>query len=241
MARKKNTVGCLFYIALVLLLMVIFLFNRSTVQDVLEKTGFLKLFQKEEDTPVEVVIRPIDPEAEREPEAPGDKENQKIVVRIDDEEKVVENKRQEQSQSKMRKARLFFISVSDEGEINLKGVIRSVQYKDAPLQSTLESLLKGPLPPEINQGFRTLVSPDTRLLNIYIKDETAFLDFNEAFRFNSLGKEGLGAQLKQIVYTATEFSNIKKVQILIEGKITEYLGPEGIAIGKPLSRNSFRQ
>jgi len=51
MARKRNTIGCLFYIALVLLVLVIFLFNRARVQQVIEKTGFARLFEKKKDTP----------------------------------------------------------------------------------------------------------------------------------------------------------------------------------------------
>ena len=46
MAKKKRTLGCLFYIALVLLVLVVFLFNRERVQEVLEKTGFTRLFEK---------------------------------------------------------------------------------------------------------------------------------------------------------------------------------------------------
>ena len=75
---------------------------------------------------------------------------------------------------------------------------------------------------------------------MYIKGNTAYIDFNEAFRFNSLGKEGMIAELKQVVYTATEFPTVKAVQILVEGEVTRYLGPEGVAIDKPLGRESFQ-
>jgi spore germination protein GerM len=67
----------------------------------------------------------------------------------------------------------------------------------------------------------------------------AYVDFNENFRFNPLGKEGLKAQLNQVVYTVTEFSNISRLQILIDGKKVNFLGPEGIYIGEPLSRSSL--
>jgi hypothetical protein len=57
MAKKRRTLGCLFYIALVLLVLVVFLFNRGRVQEVLEKTGFKQetqeLFKKLE--PFEVM------------------------------------------------------------------------------------------------------------------------------------------------------------------------------------------
>ena len=240
---KKNTIGCLFYVAVVLLILVLFLFNRSTVQDVLEKTGFLKLFQKNDENPPEIVISPIEKDEEHKEPVEREKEKEKekeIVVEVNEKPAVSEEKPQPRIQAKIRKARLFFITITGEGEVDLKGVVRSIEYTDAPLTSALEILLKGPLPAEINNGYRTMLSPDIRIQNIYIKNDVAYIDFNEAFRFNTLGREGLLAQLKQVVYTVTEFSNIKKVQIMIESKKSEYLGPEGIYIGKPLSRDSFR-
>jgi spore germination protein GerM len=131
--------------------------------------------------------------------------------------------------------------VQPDGAIQLKSVIRPVQYTDAPLTSTLQALLAGPTSAEVNQGLLSLISPGTRLLKVYIREGTAYLDFSEAFRFNSLGKEGLAAQLKQVVYSATEFSTVKRVQILIDGRSADYLGPEGLYIGKPLGRDSFSQ
>ena len=235
--KKKNTLGCLFYLALVLLVLVVFLFNRSTVQEVIKKTGFFDSFKKKKDTPPEVVITPLNPgdDSNVEPK----KDSREVIVKIEDENKPAEKSEEERPQPKVRKARLFFISVTEEGKIELKGMVRSIHYQDAPLTSTLEILLKGPLPAEINQGLITLIPPGTQIRNIKVNKNTAVLDFNEAFRFNSIGKEGAVAQLKQIVYSVTEFSNIKKVRILIEGKPVDYLGPEGVFIGEPLSRNSF--
>jgi len=57
--------------------------------------------------------------------------------------------------------------------------------------------------------------------------------------YNRYGIEGYAGQLKQIVYTATNFSTVKDVQILIEGQPRDYLGGDGVYIGKPLSRASF--
>ena len=270
MAHKRNTLGCLFYIALVLLALVIFLFNRSRVQEVIEKTGFTKLFERRKPAPVEVVVEPpvrtdngartgseaqTGNEAQKEsgakpqPAAPQAVPQQEVVVSVD---RAPQKPPPQTSKSgsggssqpakpasKTRQARLFFIAVDSGGSIQLKGVIRPVEYVDAPLTSTLQALLKGPTPTEVNQGLISLISPETRLNRVYVKQDTAYLDFSEAFRFNSLGKEGLAAQLKQVVYSATEFPTVKQVQILIDGKTASYLGPEGLYIGKPLARSSF--
>ena len=141
---------------------------------------------------------------------------------------------------KTRETRLFFVKVNTEGQIALKGLTRDISHTGSPLTETINTLLKGPSSDEINKGSLTLVPDGTRLLSARVEGNTAYLNFNEAFRFNSLGREGYLAQLKQIIYTATEFPNIDRVQILIEGAQKEYLGGEGIFVGDPLSRESFQ-
>ena len=71
---------------------------------------------------------------------------------------------------------------------------------------------------------------------LWLENETAFVDFTEALRFNQFGTEGLHAELQQIVFTATEFQTVESVQILINGDKIDYLSSEGIFVGKPLTR-----
>jgi germination protein M len=143
------------------------------------------------------------------------------------------------SKPQYRKARLFFAAVGADGRIAIKGVIRPVPIGDSPLLDTLGSLLQGPTPQEINLGLLSMIPGGSRLLSASMKKDVVFLDFNEEFRYNKLGIEGQMAQLRQVVYAATEFSNVKKVQILIEGKKVDFLGAEGISVGKPLDRESL--
>ena len=252
MAKKRRTLGCLFYIALVLLVLVVFLFNRGRVQEVLEKTGFTRLFDRSVEEPAEIVVAPLEteqPQAEEreKPPAPSAPEEQpeEIVITVEKQppaQTIPEEREKEPTRepTRMRQSRLFFISVTEDGQIDMKGVIRAVEYVDAPLTATLAALLQGPTTAEVNQGLISLISQQTQINSVYIEGATAYIDFNEAFRFNSLGKEGMIAELKQVVYTATEFPTVKTVQILVEGEVSKYLGPEGVAIGKPLSRNSFQ-
>jgi spore germination protein GerM len=130
--------------------------------------------------------------------------------------------------------------VDQNGKLSSKSVIRSVQASDSPLRDTLETLLKGPTSPELNSGLLTMVPMEARLLGVTVRGDTAFIDFNESFRFNAQGTEALDAQLRQVVYAATEFPNVKKVQILIEGKKVRSLGAEGVRIDESLSRASFQ-
>lgn len=151
-----------------------------------------------------------------------------------------EEKKAPEPEKSTRNARLFFVKVNMEGQITLKSIIRPVLYNSSPLTETINTLLNGPSSDEINKGSLTLIPEGTRLLSARVEGNTAFLNFNEAFRFNSLGREGYTAQLKQIVYTTTEFSNIQLVQIMIDGSIKEYLGGEGIFVGEALSRETFQ-
>ena len=45
--KKKASIGCLFWIALILLVLVVFLFNRDRIENVLEATGFIDILNTE--------------------------------------------------------------------------------------------------------------------------------------------------------------------------------------------------
>jgi spore germination protein GerM len=128
--------------------------------------------------------------------------------------------------------------VDPEGIILRIKAARQIPVSDSPLMDTLQALLQGPSPEEQRRGLISLIPPGTRLLSAMVRGETAYLNFSEDFQFNTYGAEGYAAQLRQIIWTATEFSTVKDVQILIEGRRVDYLG-ESIGIGSPISRDSL--
>lgn len=138
-----------------------------------------------------------------------------------------------------RMATLYFVRVDDDGVISRHEVKRTVGASDSPMTDSLAALLAGPDADELSRGFISLVPAGTKLLSAQVRGSTAYLNFNEAFMYNRYGIEGYAGQLKQVVYTTTTFPNVKDVQILIEGKKVDYLGGDGVYIGKPLSRASF--
>jgi spore germination protein GerM len=138
-----------------------------------------------------------------------------------------------------RVATLYFIRVDDDGTISRHDVQRTVSVSDSPMTDALEALMAGPDADEISRGFISLIPAGTRLLSAQVRGSTAYLNFNDAFMYNRYGIEGYAGQLKQIVYTATVYPTVKDVQILIDGQKREYLGGDGVYIGKPLSRASF--
>jgi spore germination protein GerM len=135
---------------------------------------------------------------------------------------------------------LFFIRVDEDGLLARREIKRSFPKNDAPLQSAIQSLLLGPALPESERGLQTLIPSGTRLQSIHLENGVAALSFSEEFEANRYGGEGYLGQLEQIVYTATAFPTVNAVQFLIDGEKREYIGGEGVWIGSPLGRGSFK-
>jgi spore germination protein GerM len=252
MARKKknSSLGCLFWIALILLVLVVFLFSRERISTVLETTGFeklLKTVQDDERSPEVTRVSPEEEQPERKPKPAAPEIPEETVQTLpveeltadDVEEKTDPAENKPAVEQKLRTSILFFVKVDDSGAISLQHVSRPVYYESSPLTRTMEALLAGLTSAELNSGMLSLIPEETRILSVSVKNEVAFIDFSEAFTFNEFGAEGAQAALEQVVYTATEFSTVKAVQITINGKRRNYLVSEGTSIAEPLSRDSL--
>jgi len=107
---------------------------------------------------------------------------------------------------------------------------------NTPLTDSINALLAGPTPDEIMRGIESFVPEGSRLIKPpAIKGSTVELDFNQEFRYNTRGSEGCATQIKQIVWTATEFPNVQNVQFFIEGQKVDFLS-EGVMIRNPIGR-----
>jgi spore germination protein GerM len=133
---------------------------------------------------------------------------------------------------------VYLIRVDNDGAILPTRVQRTLPQSDSPLKDALEAVIRGPqTEEEKKKDYLSLIPPKSKILNITVQGSTAYISFSEDFLFNTYGIEGYAAQLRQVVWTATEFSNVKDVQILIDGKRVDYLG-EGIWIGSPVNRTA---
>ncbi|GMO20643.1 MAG: GerMN domain-containing protein [Spirochaetaceae bacterium] len=140
--------------------------------------------------------------------------------------------------NKTRERIIYLVKVDSAGLVFINSAKRQVPVNESPLVTTLNVLLRGPSAEEKRQGLITLIPEGTKVLSAAVERNTAIINFNENFIFNNFGAEGYIAQLKQVIWTATEFPNINEVQINIEGKTVEYLG-ETIRLDRPRSRDSF--
>jgi spore germination protein GerM len=128
--------------------------------------------------------------------------------------------------------------VEDDGTILRSKTSRRIPVSGTPLSDTLEALIVGPNAEEGRRGMLSLIPPETRVLSAAIEGSTARINFSEEFQYNTAGMEGFAAQLTQVIWTATEFPNVRDVQILIEGNRVDHLG-EGLPVWGPLNRQSF--
>ncbi|MBN2509838.1 MAG: GerMN domain-containing protein [Spirochaetales bacterium] len=246
--KKKASIGCLFWVALILLVLVVFAFNKNRIDQVMEATGFMEIITQTQPEPT--IVDKIQPEEPVSRPAKPEPREQTVEIVVTEKEKPAQQNTQEaqatpaavektEPQRNLRRGKLHFVQIEGEHGI-LKGVVRPVYYYDSPLTDTLKSLLRGPSTDELNMGLISLIPGDTAINSIKVSNGIASIDVTESFRFNSFGREGYRLQLMQIVYTATEFSTVKAVQFLINGTVHTYLGPEGVYIGGPLSRDSFK-
>ncbi|MEX2444373.1 MAG: GerMN domain-containing protein [Alkalispirochaeta sp.] len=265
-SRKRASFGVLFWIAAILFIAVLLMFNLPTIRGVLERTDFVDVVFEERSGPSDrerpeesgeppsIGPAPEETDQSEQGDPPEVEETELVIPEVeepqeeplpqpdeedDPPEEEIELDPPERSGEtgplRTMQRDLYFILVSDDGRILAESVERTIRYESGPLTSTLEALIAGPTADDLNRGLLSLIPSGTELLSARVASGVAFLNFNEAFRFNSMGLEGLLAQLQQVVRTATQFSTVDAVQILIEGQNEEYLGGDGVYIGDPLT------
>lgn len=253
--RKKKSkglhLGASFWIMLILLVGVIFYFTHDDLEKVFSNTKFFSRL-KHEDKPL--VVEDIESPGSKTGTSAGKSTVKKEVPKDDGKNTIIKMgnqvvsdkdkpapKKQEppkQIQSTFRDSALYFVFFSPNGDIKLSKINRKVQVAGSPLQAVMDVLLEGATPDELNQGYLSLIPPGTKLRSIRVSDGIASMDFSEEFMFNTFGPEGMKNQLKQIIYTASEFPTVKAVQFLIDGKKVDYIA-EGVKTKEPLTKNSF--
>ena len=135
----------------------------------------------------------------------------------------------------LRERTLYFTQIDRGGNIFRAGVSRSLPVSATPMTDVLLALIAGPNEDERRRGLISLIPPGTQILSATVRAETAYINFTEDFLYNTYGADGYVGQLRQLIYTVTEFPNVNDVQILIEGQRVEFLG-KGIWIGSPIRR-----
>jgi len=248
-ARKKKTKkrGWLFFwLAFFAGVTLLFMMNLERIKATLQETRVLeRLFRSSdpetEELPVvdlEQRIQDMDLPSLTNNETPRKEtpQNEKPTAETTAAEKPRTEKPGVANESKTVERSLYLMKVDNAGSVFWTKVKRNLPASNSPLQDALESLIRGPSAEEEKQGLISLIPKNAKILNATVRGNTAYISFSEDFLFNTYGTEGYASQRRQIVLTATEFSNVKDVQILIDGKRIDYLG-EGVWIGSPINKD----
>ena len=225
-AKKSAFWVILFWLAFVIFIFGFFLINRETISSSIQTIQNALSDRESSVVPINVPAAP--PVEERPPPVTPREETQVTSPVITPPPAVQET----------RERALYFTQVDRDGTILRVRVNRSLPLSSSPMTDVIHALLEGPNEEERQRGLISLIPPETKILSVAIRDETAFINFSDDFQFNTFGVEGYAAQLRELVFTVTEFPNILDVQILIEGRTIPFLG-EGIWIGSPLNREMF--
>ncbi len=131
--------------------------------------------------------------------------------------------------SQVREVTLYF---STDNALYLAGEKRMVKT-DNLYENTVKELIAGPESPELGKT----IPAGTELINIRLENNIALLNFNDKFQKNHWGgSTGERMTVYSLVNTLTQFGEIEKVQILIEGKEIETLAGH-LDLSKPLAVN----
>ena len=103
------------------------------------------------------------------------------------------------------------------------------------LAAALNELLNGLTAEERARGLSSSIPPKTRLRAVQVRNGVVRADFTREVEAGG-GSASMLGRFWQVVYTATQFKDAPKVQILIEGQEREAMGGEGVIIGQPVSR-----
>ncbi len=109
---------------------------------------------------------------------------------------------------------------------------RTVPKSDKPIEAAVAELLGEPK----NAALVRALPAGTKLKGITVKDHIAYVDFNDKLVKGHGGSAGEILAVGAIVNTVTEFADIYKVQIMVEGKKVATLYGH-LDTSEPLSRS----
>lgn len=104
--------------------------------------------------------------------------------------------------------------------------------------AALRALLSGPNRFERGHARTTAIPAGTELRSIVVRRHIATIDLSGRYDDGG-GSLSMRARLAQVVFTATRFPSIHKVQFELDGKPVASFGGEGIVLNHPVGRADF--
>ena len=134
--------------------------------------------------------------------------------------------------------RAYYVLNGDAGVEGLVPTLMDVPETLGVARSAMEVLLDGQAVRESGGDLSTAIPGGTRLLGLSIKDGIATVDLSGGFEAGG-GSSSAFRRLGQVVYTLTQFSNVRAVLFQLEGRTVTTFGSEGIVLEGPQARDDF--
>ncbi len=123
---------------------------------------------------------------------------------------------------------LYFMEVTDT-RFKLAPETRAFDGPQPDLVPVIEAWLEGPQSRKLSR----VVPEDVKLLNGFIQNSTAYLDFSSEITKAPMGGELEAVLVQSIVMTAAQVKWVDSVQIIVEGETVESLAGH-MLINKPI-------
>lgn len=121
---------------------------------------------------------------------------------------------------------------------HLVSVERRIPATKAVATAALQQLLAGLSDDDRRRGYATAVPTGTELRAVTIDDGLATVDLTGRFESGG-GSLSMFLRLAQVVFTATQFPTVQRVNFRLDGKAVTVFGGEGIMLDRPAVRAGF--
>lgn len=152
------------------------------------------------------------------------------IIRSDEDENILED-------SSLRNTVLYYQNENG----YLVPVKRKIPWEEGIAKAALKNIIDSPIVREDigSVGLTPIIPSGTEVLGMSINEDTGIckVDFSKEI-MNCPTKKDEENMIKGVIYTLTEFANIKEVQIMVDGKIVSEL-KYGTNIQKPLARKDI--
>lgn len=128
---------------------------------------------------------------------------------------------------------VVYMGLTTATEVFTVPVIRTPEGSDDLKEAALAELIRGPDP---GGPLSPILPQETEVLSLQVDDEgLATVDFSDHIREYASGSTGETLVIAGIVHTLTEFPDVNRVQILVEGEIGVSLGGH-FTLEEPIER-----
>jgi len=135
-------------------------------------------------------------------------------------------------------ANIYFLALDSDDNGIYKKVEREYNTKEDKLTFAIKELLKGPNFVEKSMGAYSEIPKTTKLNKIKYEKNKVIIDLSTDFQYGG-GTDSIYSRMMQLIKTAVNNTNNKKIYLYLDGKQVNILGGEGIMVSQPLTEKSL--